>query len=265
VIANDLGLGGLTIGFSNVVAKALDNDINSALLLCQLWFWTKGGEREISESVEQITHATCLSRKQQERAREVLRKKGWLTERLGVKADRPRLFFSLNARAIAQDLHCPPISTKGEKGGGPFSPKGTHLFAERSKRGGEGPALESHFGPPISPKGTPLRSQESIKIPLRGVFDQRRAAKELFALLVDVSPGRAIPLEVAEDYQRGWRQDQWLTWIQDLRETLTSEEVTRSLHRRGLYQRLPSQWRESITVDTDRESCDDEGSKGDNR
>lgn len=125
--------------------------------------------------------------------------------------------------------------------------------------------MESHFGPPISPKGTPLRSQESIKIPLRGVFDQRRAAKELFALLVDVSPGRAIPLEVAEDYQRGWRQDQWLTWIQDLRETLTSEEVTRSLHRRGLYQRLPSQWRESITVDTDRESCDDEGSKGDNR
>jgi hypothetical protein len=112
-------VGGPTIALSTTLVAILDDDHAAAILFCQLWFWTEGGQREHEIPHQAITRATRLSRVQQQRARKVLVARGWIVEHMAQRGRKRHLSYTLDlARVIAdgERFHALAVSETEHRG-----------------------------------------------------------------------------------------------------------------------------------------------------
>jgi hypothetical protein len=105
-------LGEPVIAYSGLAARALGDDPIASIILCQMWFWTRGGTRRSSVDAGSIYGVTGVNPARQRRARRALKGRGWLREktrrgedgRLHVTyaVDRDRALLDLRAFAGAE-------------------------------------------------------------------------------------------------------------------------------------------------------------------
>jgi hypothetical protein len=108
-----LELGKPVVAYSAAVALALDGDTNAAIILCQLWFLTRGGRASTGIDAETMRLQTGITWRKQQRARSVLCGRGWLTERRSRGGDgRSHIRYSIYPDRILADVRAaaaPPL------------------------------------------------------------------------------------------------------------------------------------------------------------
>lgn len=98
-------LGDRPVAYHPALARALGNDVNAALFLGQIMYWSNKGTWRpgwVAKTQKEIYHETALTRSQQERVRRKLIKLGILSERL---QDVPaRLYFRVHWARLTKIL-----------------------------------------------------------------------------------------------------------------------------------------------------------------
>lgn len=94
-------IGEPVVAYSGLAARALDDDPIASIVLCQLWWYTAGGQRPTDVTAKTLHRVTGVVPGRQRRARETLRARGWLLEQ---PMGRRRVRYSINRDRVLADM-----------------------------------------------------------------------------------------------------------------------------------------------------------------
>lgn len=94
-------IGEPVVAYSGLAARALDDDPIASIILCQLWWYTAGGQRPTDVTAATLHRVTGVVPGRQRRAREALRARGWLIEK---PMGRRRVSYTLNRDRVLADM-----------------------------------------------------------------------------------------------------------------------------------------------------------------